>query len=89
MATSPVIQASCSVMKSPPTATPPSSAKPMPSPPEVSRAGIASTRVSMLSESQGSGSTACRSRAIADLPELDPPLSTMTWVSMPPPYECR
>jgi hypothetical protein len=40
-------------------------------------AGIASTSVSTPNDSQGSGSTACRHRAIPDFPELDPPLRTI------------
>ena len=33
-----------------------------------------------------SGSTACRQRAIPDLPALEPPLSTITWVATAPQY---
>jgi hypothetical protein len=40
--------------------------------------GIAWTRLSVPKASHGSGRTACRHRAIPDLPELDPPLSTIT-----------
>jgi hypothetical protein len=37
--------------------------------------------VSVPRASHGSGSVACRQRMIPDLPELDPPLSTITWVA--------
>jgi hypothetical protein len=40
--------------------------------------GIAWTSVSVPNASQGSGKIACRHRAIPDLPELEPPLSTIT-----------
>jgi hypothetical protein len=41
-------------------------------------AGIASVSVSVPKASQGSGSMACRHRAIPDFPELDPPLRMIT-----------
>ena len=41
-------------------------------------AGIAWISVSTPKTSHGSGRTACRQRTIPDLPELDPPLSTIT-----------
>ena len=41
-------------------------------------AGMAWTSVSVPKASHGSGRIACRHRAIPDLPELDPPFSTIT-----------
>ncbi len=40
--------------------------------------GIARISVSTPKASHGSGSTACRHRAIPDFPELEPPLRTIT-----------
>jgi hypothetical protein len=57
--------------------TPPSWANSIPS---RMAAGIESTSESMLAASHGSGRTACRHRTIPDLPELDPPFNTITWV---------
>ena len=58
--------------------TSPSSANPIPSDPSRNRAGITSINVSTPIASHASGNSACRHRAIPDLPELDPPLSTIT-----------
>lgn len=78
MAATPCRQASESRRYSGPTVTVPSA--PMPSPPSPSRseAGMAASTESTPNVSQAPGSTACRHRAIPDLPELDPPLSTIT-----------
>ena len=40
--------------------------------------GMAWISVSTPKASHGSGRTACKHRAIPDLPELEPPLSTIT-----------
>jgi len=56
----------------------------MPAPESVSDGGRAATRSSTLRLIHGCGRIACRYRAIAVLPELEPPLSTMTWTDMPP-----
>jgi len=53
-------------------------ANPMPASPAWSEAGSDSTNPSMPKASHGSGRTACRHRTIPDLPELEPPLSTIT-----------
>lgn len=44
---------------------------------------MALIKVSTPRVSQGSGNTACRQRAIPDLPELEPPFSTITLVVTP------
>jgi len=43
-------------------------------------AGMAWIIMSFPTVSHGSGRIDCRHRAIPDLPELDPPFSTITWV---------
>ena len=48
--------------------------------------GIDWTSVSVPNAGQGSGRIACRHRAIPDLPELEPPLSTITWMATAPRY---
>ena len=74
----PAIHAASSARNSGPTMTSPSRANSMP-PADVCRdIGIAWTSVSVPKTSHGSGRTACRHLAIPDLPELDPPLRTIT-----------
>lgn len=70
----PVAHAASRVMNSSPTLTPPSAANSIP----VPAPGIASISESTPKASQGSGRTSCRHRTIPDLPELEPPFSTIT-----------
>lgn len=74
----PARQAASSRVNSSPTLTPPSAANSIPVPEDWSEAGIDSTNPSIPKASHGSGRTACRQRTIPDLPELEPPLSTIT-----------
>ncbi|GAB3960221.1 hypothetical protein GCM10029978_008950 [Actinoallomurus acanthiterrae] len=74
----PAIHAASNSRNSDPTLTPPSAANSIPVSDVRMDAGIASTSVSTLTASHGSGSTACRHLAIPDLPELDPPFNTIT-----------
>lgn len=77
VAATPARQAASSRVNSSPTLTPPSAANSMPVPEDWSEAGIDSTNPSIPKASHGSGRTACRQRTIPDLPELEPPLSTI------------
>jgi hypothetical protein len=77
MAAMPRIQAASSRRKTVPTTTCPSGLNSMP-PPVCSDGGIASTSVSVPNVSHGSARINCSRRAIVDLPELDPPLRTIT-----------
>jgi len=78
IAATPFIQASSSARNCGPTLTSPSAANPMPASDACMAEGIAWMSMSTPTASQGSGRTACRHRAIPDLPELDPPFSTIT-----------
>ncbi len=70
----PSIHAASKLLNSGPTITSPSGVTSITAPDE----GIAPISVSTPKASQGSGRTACRHRTIPDLPELDPPLRTIT-----------
>lgn len=85
MAATPAIHAASSARNRVPTLTPPSAANPMPPSDSRMDAGIASISVSTPTANQGSGSTPCRHREIPDLPELEPPFNTITWVAIPSP----
>ena len=76
IAATPSIHAASSARNSGLTMTAPSGANSIPDSREA--AGIAWISVSTPKTSHGSGRTACRHRAIPDLPELEPPLSTIT-----------
>ena len=78
MAAIPVIHAASSVRNSGPTTTSPSGANSMPVADIRRASGMAWISVSTPKASHGSGRTACKHRAIPDLPELEPPLSTIT-----------
>lgn len=78
IATIPVSHAASRVLNSAPTTTSPSGPNSIPASDSRMAAGSASTNVSVPKVSHGSGNTACRHRAIADFPELDPPLSMIT-----------
>jgi hypothetical protein len=78
IAATPAIQASSAARNSSCTAISPFAANSIPD----RFGGRAATNVSTLSASHGVGRIACRQRAIPDLPELDPPLSTMTLVTV-------
>ena len=78
MAATPAIQAVSTSRNAPPTVTSPCGPNPIPDPGASSDGGSASTRSSTLSLIHGTGKMACRQRAIPVLPELEPPLSTMT-----------
>ena len=47
--------------------------------------GIASINVSTPRCSHGDGSISCRQVAMVVLPELDPPFSMITWITVAPP----
>ena len=74
----PAIHVASRVRNSGPTTTSPSGANSIPAADVCMDIGIAWTSVSVPNASQGSGRIACRHRAIPDLPELEPPLSTIT-----------
>ena len=74
----PSIHAASSARNSGPTMTAPSGANSIPAADVCMDTGMASTSVSTPRVSHGSGSTACRHRAIPDFPELEPPLRTIT-----------
>jgi hypothetical protein len=74
----PVIQAASTARNSGPTMTSPSEANSIPVADVGEDVGIASISVSTPRVNQGSGSTACKLREIPDLPELEPPLRTVT-----------
>lgn len=74
IAAMPVAHAACSVMNASSTFTSPSAASSIPAP----APGIASISESTPKASQGSGRTSCKHRTIPDLPELEPPFSTIT-----------
>jgi hypothetical protein len=86
IATMPSIQAASSARNTGPV-TWPSAAISMPPGVLSKAAGIASISVSVPNVSHGSGKTVCRQRMIPVLPELEPPLSTITRVSIAPPYK--
>ena len=65
-------------MNSAPRPTSPLAPKPIPNPPSVIAGGSAPINVSILSRSHGSGKASCNAAAREDLPELEPPLSTIT-----------
>jgi hypothetical protein len=81
MAAMPAIHAASSVRNLAPTTTCPSGLNSMP-PLACSDGGIASISESTPKVSHGPGSTDWRLRAIVDLPELEPPLRTITWVGI-------
>jgi hypothetical protein len=74
----PAIHAASRVRNSGPTMTSPSWPNSMPAADVCSDIGIAWIRLSVPKASHRSGRIACRHRAIPDLPELEPPLSTIT-----------
>jgi hypothetical protein len=74
----PLIHAASSARNSRPMLTSPSGAIWIPAAEDCLDAGIASVSVSVPKASQGSGSTACKHRAIPDFPELEPPLRMIT-----------
>ena len=78
MAAMPAIHAASSVRKAGPTTTCPSGLNS--TPPACSDGGIASISELTPNISHGCGSTDWRWPAIVDLPELEPPLSTITSV---------
>ncbi len=80
VAATPSRQAASSLRNSSPIATPPSGANAMPASVVRRDAGRESTNVSIAAVSQGSGSSAWRHRTMPDLPELEPPFTTITWV---------
>ncbi len=78
IAATPSVQASSRSRNSDPMLTEPSGPNTIPVSAAWRAAGIASTIVSVPSASHGSDRRAWRHRAIPDLPELEPPLSTIT-----------
>ena len=78
VAAMPAIHAASSFLNTCPTATAPPAATPKPSAESCSAGGSESTKSSMLAASHGSGSMPCSWRTMLVLPELDPPLTTIT-----------